>query len=87
MYREQSDLTFLKDMFGEGPQGMAPVKKDDPSDSKDFLSKQSVKSCVIFVGAKTMQDELQKRSHSTPYEDLLRTVRDKVGKDAFSEVQ
>ena len=77
LYREQSDLTFTKDKFGEGLLGMAPVAINDPSDAKDFLS------CVIFVDAKTLQDELQKRSHSTPYEDLLRTARKKVGKDVL----
>ena len=84
LYREQSDLTFMKDKFGEGLLDMAPFTTNDPSDSKDFLSNQTVISCVIFVDAKTMQDELQKRSHATPYEDLLRTARKKVGKDVFS---
>ena len=87
LYREQSDITLTKDKFGEGLQGMAPVTINDPSDAKDFLSKRSVKFCVIFVEVKTLQDELYERSHSTPYKDLLRTVREKVGKDAFSEVQ
>ena len=84
LYLKQSDLTFMKDMFGVGLLGMVPFTTNDPSDSKDFLSNQTVRSCVIFVDAKTMQDELQKRSYATPYEDLLRTARKKVGKDVFS---
>ena len=71
-------------MFGEGLRGMAPVTISDPSDAKDYLSNHTVRSCLFFVDAKTMQDELHKRLDSTPYEDLLRTARKKVGKDVFS---
>ena len=85
--REPSDLTFMKDIFGEGLLGISRFAISDPSDEKDVFSNQTVRSCVIFVDAKTLQDELQKRSHSTPYEDLLRTARKKVGKDVLSLVK
>ena len=77
----------MQDLFDDKHVEKDAVKIQNPSDLKDFLSSQSVRSCVIFVEAKTIQDELQKKSHSTLYEDLLWTVREKVGKDVFSEVK
>ena len=87
LYRDQSDIAYMRDLFGNDALDKGAVTIQNPSDLKEFISTNSVGSCFMFVEAKTMQEELQKRSHATPYEDLLRTIREKVGKDAFSEVQ
>ena len=87
LYRDQTDIAYKRELFGDDLDKAAATIQN-PSDLKDFFSSlNSVGSCFMFVEAKTIQEELQKRSHATPYEDLLRTVREKVGKDAFSEVQ
>ena len=87
LYRDQSDIAHMREVFGDDLLDNGAVKIKNPSDLKEFFSSNSVGSCFMFVEAKPMQEELQKRSHATPYEDLLRTIRKKVGKDAFSEVQ
>ena len=84
LYQDQSDIAYMRNMFGDELLDKSAVKIKNPSHLKEFFSSNSVGSCFMFVEAKTMQEELQKRSHATPYEDLLRTVREKVGKDAFS---
>ena len=85
--RDHSDIAYMRELFGDDLLYKGPVTIQNPSDLKEFFSRNSVGSCFMFVEAKIMQEELQKRSHATPYEDLLRTVREKVGKNAFSEVQ
>ena len=86
LYRDQSDISYMKNLFGHERLDDA-IHIPKPSDLKEFLSSSSVGSCFLFVEAKRIQDELQKRSHATQYEDLLWTVRKNVGKDAFSEVK
>ena len=85
LYRDQSDIAYVRELFGDELLDEGAVTIQNPSDLKEFFSSSSVESCFMFVEAKTMQKELQKRSHATPYEDLLRAVREKVGEDAFSE--
>ena len=87
LYRDQSDIASMRELFGDELLDEGAVTIKNPSHSKEFFSSNSVGSCFMFVEAKTMQEELQKRSHATPCENLLRTVREKVSKDAFSEVQ
>ena len=87
LYRDESDVAYMRDLFGDELLDKGAVTFQKPSDLKEFLSTNSVGSCFMFVEAKKMHEELQKRSHATQYEDFLRTVREKVGKDAFSELQ
>ena len=86
LYRDHSDIAYMRDLFDDKHVDKDAVKIQNPSDLKNFLSSQSVRSCVIFVEAETIQDKLQKKSHATLYEDLLWTVREKVGKDAFTYI-
>ena len=87
LYRNESDVAYMRDLFGDELLDKGAVTFQKPSDLKEFLSTNSVGSCFMFVEAKKMHEELQKRSHATQCEDFLRTVREKVGKDAFSEVK
>ena len=41
---------------------------------KDLLLTQPVRSCFIVVEATKMREELQKKSHTNPYRDLLKTA-------------
>ena len=86
--RDDSDIAYMRELFGGELLDKGAVTIQNPSDLKElFSSLNSVGSCFMFIEAKTMQEKLQKRSNAPPYEDLVRTVREKVGKDAFSDVQ
>ena len=82
LYRDQSDIAVIKDVFGEALQSVAPFTFHDPAALTDFLSTQTVRSCFIIVEAGEIIKEIQKKSGATPYEDLLRTARRTVGKNA-----
>ena len=81
LYRDKSDIEIIKDVFGDDLQGTAPITNNDPSALKVFLLTQSVRSCYIVVEARKMKEELQKKSHSTPYRELLKAARCSVGKN------
>ena len=69
-------------MFGDVLQGTALITSNNPSDLNDVLPlAQSVRSCVIVVEARKIKEELQKKSHSTPYRDLLRRASCTVGRN------
>ena len=82
LYRDQSDVAAIKDMFGENMRSIDPFTFNDPAALTDFLSAQTVRSCFIIVEAGEIIKEIQKKSGATPYEDLLRTARRTVGKNA-----
>ena len=87
LYRDRSDISVIKDVFGEALRGIAPFTLNDPTALTDFLSAQTVRSCFVIVEAGEIIKEIQKKSRGTPYEDLLRKARNSVGKNASSVSQ
>ena len=82
LYRDQSDIAAIREVFGEALWGIAPFKVKDPAALTGFLSTQTVRSCFIIVEAGEIIKEMQKKSGATPYKDLLRNARNTVGKNA-----
>ena len=71
LYRNQSDLVFINDMFGEIVySGVIPIKTMDPSDFENLLLDSSVRSCFIMLPAEKMKEFI----------NLLRTAHRTVGK-------
>ena len=79
--RDQSDIAFIKDWFGDELLGKFIVLSGSPDAGPSYLlSITSMRSCIIVVDAGAIKDELCRRSAKTPYTDLLNTIRDIVGK-------
>ena len=86
LYRNEHDMTTVKEVFGDGLTGMNIVTSKDPHAFKDFLLSpdSSVRSCFIVVESNNMKEQLLTKSNSTIYQDLLKIVIRKVGKNIFA---
>ena len=86
LYRNEHDMTTVKEVFGDGLTGMNIVTSKDPHAFKDFLLSpdSSVRSCFIVVESNNMKEQLLTKSNSTVYQDLLKIAIRKVGKDIFA---
>lgn len=80
--RDQSDIPIIKDLFGEELLTKVHIFSGRPEDGpKSLLSIQTSRSCFIVVDARTMEEELHRKSGGKPYEDLFRAAREVVGKN------
>ena len=87
LYRNEHDMTTVKEVFGDGLTGMnIIVTSKDPHAFKDFLLSpdSSVRSCFIVVESTNMKEKLLTNSNSTVYQDLLKIASWTVGKNMFS---
>lgn len=86
LYRNEHDMTTVKEVFGDGLTGMNIVTSKDPHALKDFLLSpdSSVRSCFIVVESTNMKEKLLTNSNSTVYQDLLKIASWTVGKNMFS---
>ena len=86
LYRNEHDMTTVKEVFGDGLTGMNIVTSKDPHAFKDFLLSpdSSVRSCFIVVESTNMKEKLLTNSNSTVYQDLLKIASWTVGKNMFS---
>ena len=87
LYRNEHDMTTVKEVFGDGLTGMnIIVTSKDPHAFKDFLLSpdSSVRSCIIVVESNNMKEKLLTKSNSTVYQDLLKIASWTVGKNMFS---
>ena len=86
LYRNEHDMTALKEVFGNGLTGMNTVTSRDPPSLKDLLLSldSSVRSCFIVVECTNMKEKLPTKSNSTVYQDLLKVASWKVGKNIFA---
>ena len=86
LYRNEHDMTTVKEVFGDGLTGMNTVTSRDPHSFKDLLLSldSSVRSCFIVVESTNMKEKLLTKSNNTVYQDLLKTARWKVGKNIFA---
>ena len=87
LYRNEHDMTTVKEVFGDGLTGMnIIVTSKDPHAFKDFLLSpdSSVRSCFIVVEPTNMKEKLLTNSNSTVYQDLLKIASWTVGKNMFS---
>ena len=87
LYRNEHDMTTVKEVFGDGLTGMnIIVTSKDPHAFKDFLLSpdSSVRSCFIVVESTNMKEKLLTNSNSTVYQDLLKIASWTVGKNIFS---
>ena len=86
LYRNEHDMTAVKEVFGDGLTGMNIVTSKDPHAFKDFLLSpdSSVRSCFIVVESNNMKEKLLTKSNSTVYQDLLKIAIRKVGKNIFA---
>ena len=86
LYRNEHDMTAVKEVFGNGIKGMNAVTSSDPHSFKDLLlsSDSSVRSCFILVESTNIKEELLTNSNSTVYQDLLKTASWNVGMNTFS---
>ena len=86
LYRNEHDMTTVKEVFGDGLTGMNIVTSKDPHAFKDFLLSldSSVRSCFIVVESNNMKEQLLTKSNSTVYQDLLKIAIRKVGKNIFA---
>ena len=86
LYRNEHDMTTVKEVFGDGLAGMNIVTSKDPHAFKDFLLSldSSVGSCFIVVESTNMKEKLLTNSNSTVYQDLLKTTSWNVGMNIFS---
>ena len=87
LYRNEHDMTTVKEVFGDGLTGMnIIVTSKDPHAFKDFLLSpdSSVRSCFIVVESTNMKEKLLTNSNSTIYQDLLKIASWTVGKNMFS---
>ena len=84
LYRNEHDMTTVKEVFGDGLTGMNIVTSKDPHAFKDFLLSldSSVRSC--FIESNNMKEQLLTKSNSTVYQDLLKIAIWKVGKNIFA---
>ena len=85
LYRNEHDMTTVKDVFGDGLTGMNTVTSRDPHSFKELLLSldSSVRSCFIVVESTNMKEKLLTTSNTTVYQDLLKTASWKVGKNIF----
>lgn len=80
--RDQSDITIIKELFGDELLTKVHIFTGPPeAGPKSLLSIQKSRSCIIVVDARTMEEELHHKSFGTPYEDMLRAAKDAVGKN------
>lgn len=80
--RDQSDVTIIRDVFGDELLGVVHIFSAPPdAGPKSLLSIDSMRSCITVVDARTMKDELCYKLAGTPYKDLLNTARKTVGKN------
>ena len=86
LYRNQHDMSAVKEMFGNVLTDMNTVTSRDPHSFKDLLLSpdSSVRSCIIVVESTNMKEKLLTNSNSTVYQDLLKTASWKVGKNIFA---
>ena len=86
LYRNEHDMTTVKEVFGDDLTGMNIVTSNDPHAFKDFLLSldSSVRSCFIVVESTNMKEKLLTNSNSTVYQDLLKIASWTVGKNMFS---
>ena len=86
LYRNEHDMTALKEVFGIGLTGVNAVTSRDPHSFKDLLLSldSSVRSCYIAVESTNMKEKLLTKSNSTVYQDLLKAASWKVGKNIFA---
>ena len=76
LYRDRSDLVFIKDMFGGiVSSGVIPLTTRDPSGFEILLRDNSVRSCFIMLPAEKMTTDGDKE-----FINLLRTAHSTVGK-------
>ena len=86
LYRNEHDMTDIKEVFGNGLTGMNIASSRDPHSFKDFLLSpdSSVRSCFIVVESTNMIEKPLTKSNSTVYQELLNAASWKVGKDIFA---
>ena len=86
LYRNEHDMTTVKEVFGDGLTGMNTVTSRDPHSFKESLLSldSSVRSCFIVVESTNMKEKLLTKSNTTVYQDLLKTASWKVGKNIFA---
>lgn len=86
LYRNEHDMTTVKEVFGDGLTGMNTVTSRDPHSFKELLLSldSSVRSCFIVVESTNMKEKLLTKSNNTVYQDLLKTASWKVGKNIFA---
>ena len=86
LYRNEHDMTTVKEVFGDGLTGMNIVTSNNSHAFKDFLLSldSSVRSCFIVVESTNMKEKLLTNSNSTVYQDLLKIASWTVGKNIFS---
>ena len=86
LYRNEHDMTAVKEIFGNSLKGINTVTSRDPHSFKELLLSPdySVRSSFIVVESTNMKEELLTKSNSTVYQDLLKTASWKVGKNIFS---
>ena len=86
LYRNEHDMTTVKEVFGDGLTGMNTVTSRDPHSFKELLLSpdSSVRSCFIVVESTNMKEKLLTKSNTTVYQDLLKTAGWKVGKNIFA---
>ena len=86
LYRNEHDMTTVKEVFGDGLTGMNIVTSKDPHAFKDVLLSRdsSVRSCIIVVESNNLKEKLLTKSNSTVYQDLLKIAIRKVGKNIFA---
>lgn len=87
LYRNQHDITTIKEVFGDSfLTSVDTVKSSDPKSVKKLLQSQdtSVRSCFIVVESSKIKEELAMKSNSTIYQDLLKTAVRTEGKNIFT---
>ena len=86
LYRNEHDMTTVKEVFGDGLTGMNAVTSRDPHSFKELLLSpdSSVRSCIIVIESNNVKEKLLTKSNSTVYQDLLKIAIRKVGKNIFA---
>lgn len=84
LFRDESDIKTIKEVFGDALLGINPVTSRDPRSMKDLLKNTPVRSCFIIVESTKIKEESRTKSSSTVYQDLLKTANRTVGKNISS---
>ena len=84
LFRDESDIKTIKEVFGDALLGINPVTSRDPRSMKDLLQNTPVRSCFIIVESTKIKEESLTKSSSTVYQDLLETANRIVGKNISS---
>ena len=84
LFRDESDIKTIKEVFGDALLGINPVTSRDPRSMKDLLKNTPVRSCFIIVESTKIKEESRTNSSSTVYQDLLKTANRTVGKNISS---